>query len=53
MVGFKGLGNTEAKVLGQGAYFEVLWYIWVEQNAHIFKDTALHLDLLWGKIAFS
>lgn len=50
---FKGFGNKQDnKTLWRCAVFGILWFVWLERNAHIFKSISLPLNLLWDSIVY-
>lgn len=50
---FKGFGHTNGRSLWKCAVYEVIWNVFLEWNAHIFRGISLSLDHLWAKILFA
>lgn len=47
-----GFDKNKVKFLRQGDIYAFILFIWFEQNAYIFKDCSLSLNLLWHRIMF-
>ncbi|KAK9269013.1 hypothetical protein L1049_000781 [Liquidambar formosana] len=52
-VDFRGFGwSNRAKVLWSSVILAILWVIWIERNARIFRDVYEDLDSIWDKVCF-
>ena len=50
---FNGFGSSKRGiVLWQNACIALMWVVWRERNARIFKDKARNSEYLWDSICF-
>ena len=50
---FNGFGSSKRGiVLWQAACIALIWVVWPERNARIFKDKARNSEYLWDSIRF-